>query len=706
MIRKGNKSLTEKQSAAAGTARILSKGRIDLQGMKLGNPLKSVGMRISLVLIFSTLVFVFAVGLTSYKISADIIKSKVAESNESAITQASGKLDLILKGYEELSMQLFLDTDIQAALASITGSSTEDYEKFEYTTKLDKKMQGMLLSDQKIAAIHFETMNGAKVFSTSSGLNEEIRKKPWYKEVHDGNGKLVWLATELKGYGGLGTAPTFGLGRVLKNVNTGDSQYLMVIELFSKKLEEEVASLKGSSGSTVRLVAADNTILASSTKEELLKKSDIPLPKDLSKHNKGNFNQNKRLVVYNKLATAPWLLESSIPDAELVKDTKKIWNFTLLIAAAAALVACLVGYIMAKLIGGPLNEMKNLMSAGEQGDLTVRTSIKRSDEIGALGYSFNQMMDKITQLVKQTNGSAQDVLHTAQELSTASRTTAVSAREISIATEEIANGASSLAVEAERGNDITFSIGNQMKAVMDANGRMGDSAREVRENSEQGARSMSELITKTSATEEMTRSMLQKVEKLKSSAQSIRKILDLLNNITKQTNILSLNATIEASRAGAAGKGFMVVADEIRNLADQSRQSIEVVGQITETIQHEVDETVGALSAAYPMFQEQIVSVKEADQIFRTVNTQMSEFIASLGNATESIQALNETQGVLSEAMSNVSAVAQQSSATSEEVASLSSEQLNIGEGLVKLSEKLENVSTELKEQLSRFRTE
>jgi methyl-accepting chemotaxis protein len=242
-----------------------------------------------------------------------------------------------------------------------------------------------------------------------------------------------------------------------------------------------------------------------------------------------------------------------------------------------------------------------------------------------------------------------------------------------------------------------------MKTVVQSNLEMGQAASGVHQSSEQGIQYMSELIMKTNKTEQMTRSMVEKVDKLKDSTRSIRKILDVLGNISKQTNILSLNATIEAARAGVAGKGFMVVADEIRKLADQSRQSIEVVGQITETIQREIDETVSVLSDAYPIFQEQIVSVKEADSIFKQVQTQMGGFIHQLDGVTDSIQKLDRSQHVLSDAMSNVSAVAEQSSATSQEVASLSAEQTNISSGLVKLSDTLEELSNSLKESLSKF---
>jgi methyl-accepting chemotaxis protein len=147
----------------------------------------------------------------------------------------------------------------------------------------------------------------------------------------------------------------------------------------------------------------------------------------------------------------------------------------------------------------------------------------------------------------------------------------------------------------------------------------------------------------------------------------------------------------------------MVVADEIRKLADQSKQSIDVVGGIVETIQREIDETVSVLSEAYPIFKEQIDSVREANEIFVAVQQNMNSFISRLDSATESVRQLEEAQTSLSLAMTNVSAVAQQASATSEEVASLSNEQLGISDGLVQLSNRLETVSNQLRDSLARF---
>jgi methyl-accepting chemotaxis protein len=386
-----------------------------------------------------------------------------------------------------------------------------------------------------------------------------------------------------------------------------------------------------------------------------------------------------------------------------VKAAQPILVTTYIAALAAALLAVALGFWMVRMIAQPLARLKDLMNEGAKGNLSVRTEFASADEIGQLSASFNTMMERITELVAQTTDTAREVLDTAGELGEASRKTAVSAKEIAAATEEIAGGAGSLALEAERGNELTDLIATQMQSVIAANSEMDEAARGVGEASGHGAKQLEDLLQQTGRTGEMTTALVDRVNNLKETVFSVIKVLDVMKNITQQTNILSLNATIEAARAGEAGRGFMVVADEVRQLADQSKQSIALVAGITDKIITEMNETVAVLSEVAPLFKQQMSSVKSTSDIFVSVQGQMEEFIKSLESVTGAIDSLNHSQGVLSDAMSNVSAVAEQSSATSQEVASLSSEQQNVSDQLVALSGKLESVSTQLKDKLSLF---
>ncbi|GGD55106.1 methyl-accepting chemotaxis protein [Paenibacillus nasutitermitis] len=686
----------------------------NLKKIRLGSPLKSVGIKLFLIIFSAILVCVLFVGLFSYSTSKSIIKKKVSESSSVAIAQSKGKLDLMFRNYEDLTMQLMLDKNVQENL-QVLNSSKEEYAKFEAMKKLTDTVQTYVIGNSTIVGVSIVPINAGAISSITVGGSSvnagEAQQSEWMKQVVEGDGRLVWLPTKVQGYSGNLSEPSFALSRVLKNTISNEGKYIIVVEVFLKELGTQLEDLKLGDNSEITIVTKDNKIVYSADEAELEKDSLVVLPDDSKSAATGSLQVNDKngeevLAMYHQFATLNWKILGTVPVKELVKDAAKIRDWTWIIAAIAAVLAAGIGLLVIRMVAMPLGRLRNLMNEGESGNLYVRSNVKTRDEIGQLSQSFNQMMAQITALVNQTTQSAHDVLSTAGELTDASKKTAISAKEIAVATEEIANGATSLAMEAEKGSDLTSEISIQMKEVMDANQQMGVSASEVENASRQGTVYMNSLIEKTGLTEEMTRSMVEKVDRLKDSTSSIRKILDVLNNISKQTNILSLNATIEAARAGTAGKGFMVVADEIRKLADQSRQSIDVVGQFTDTIQKEIDETVNVLSDAYPIFQEQIGSVKEANQIFLTVQSQMGQFVDRLSSVTESISVLERSQLVLSDAMGNVSAVAEESSATSEEVASLSNEQTNISEGLVGLSDKLQTVSTGLKETLSRFRTE
>ncbi|MUG45405.1 methyl-accepting chemotaxis protein [Paenibacillus woosongensis] len=671
------------------------------------NPSRSVGIRLFLIFFIAIMSFVLAIGILSYTMAKNTIEKNAETASQQTIVQTSQKLDIIFQKYEETLQQVFLDDEMQKAIRDASLTTTSDYDRFTTSNQMRNRLNSMTFSSKGVVAVYMVPGEEDLIGPVTSGSADNnfinnIRSESWFEDMAN-TSQVKWITASNENASG---TQIFRLVRSVQSVSSM-KRFILVADINLEILNGYLQELNLGNGSKVQMLTADNMIVGSSVEGENGQQSEFTIQKkeDGAPGSTRIKNAQGRtvLAVYNTQQNSGWTLMGVLPTDQLTKDARGILVTTFVSLAVVAVIAILIGMWIVRMIGRPLVALKNLMEEGAKGNLNVRMKPKSKDEIGMLTASFNVMMEQITQLVKQTNNSAQDVLDTAAELTQASNKTAISAKEIAIATEEIANGATSLANEAERGNELTENISRQMEHVISANKEMETSARQVERSSQQGTEYLNELLQKTSVTGEMVNALTEKVEALKSSTSSVMKVLDVMQNITQQTNILSLNATIEAARAGAAGRGFMVVADEIRQLADQSRQSITMVGEITDNIQKEMNETVEALSEASPLFQDQIKSVKETSQIFVSVQEQMEGFVQHLDSVTASIDELNQSQSVLSEAMSNVSAVAQQSSATSEEVASLSSEQQNVGDQLVNLSSKLENVSNGLKESLSKF---
>lgn len=673
-----------------------------LKNWRALDPGKSVGVRLFLIFLVSMVVFVSSLGIFSYVKARDTIKANAATANEQTIIQTSEKLDIILQRYMDSSTQIFFNPEIQDAINNLQRA-TSDFDRLQAYREINESLSNQVNVTSGLQSVFFLSTDEASndLFTAGNRLPtaEEIRGTAWYKELTTSKTNVKWIPTDVE-------RSSYSLVRLMSTTNGSGAKFVIGLQLDVKTLEEQLASVQFGEGSHIELVSADGTNVASDKEGSAGQPSTYVFDRDqLGESGKFEAKQfgTTVLAAYNTMESSGWKLIGTVPVKVLLEGASGILILIVIFVAVAVLVAIAIGIWMVRMIGRPLGHLKSLMQEGATGNLSVRTDYRSRDEIGELSTAFNQMMDRITDLVRQTTDTAQQVLDTAGELETASKQTASSAREIAIATEEIANGASSLAQEAEKSTELTERIGERMENVVSANREMDASAREVQTASRQGTVHLDKLLTQTGSTENMVRSLVTRVDALKESTASVMKVLDVMQNITKQTNILSLNATIEAARAGAAGQGFMVVAGEIRQLASRSRESIDMVGEITDNIQSEMDETVRTLSTVYPMFQEQVQSVKQTSGIFDSVQDQMQQFSGKLDGVTASIGELGSAQKTMAEAMTSVSAVAEQSSATSEEVASLSSEQQNVGVRLVELSAKLSNASNELKDSISKF---
>lgn len=669
--------------------------------LRKSNPLRSVGSKLFLIFFISIIAFVLVVGMTSYSISKNIISKNASESSVEVLEMAQLNLEYFYNSFEKVSRQISTNSEISQYLTDIEMLEDKDsFDHFSKVSKLTEKVMPIGLSNSSIKGISLVNSKGEQL--TLFGNPSEIKNVSWTKQLDNLTGEAIWVHGGADSF--TSSPDMIALVRKFVDVYTLVDHGTLVVEVPVKELAKELAKVKLGNGHQVMIINSQNMIIQAPDPLAPGMASPIQLNEDQQSNTNSSFLQNDHLIASSKSNVSGWYLVGSIPTEALVHDAKQILTITIYMSIGAAIIAILIGLLIIRLIARPLAKLMGYMREGASGNLNIRSNYKSKDEIGRLGRGFDQMMEEITTLVQQTNRSAQEVLATAEVLTNASKTTALASREIAVATEQISSGAAGLAMESEKGSELTQQISEKMRNVVDSNTSMGNAASHVRLSSEQGLHNMQHLQAKTQVADEMIRSMVNKVDHLKQSTQSIVKILDVLHSMTKQTNILSLNATIEAARAGSAGKGFKVVADQIYLLAAQSRESIDIVGQITETIQSGIDDTVNALASANPIFQEQMEAVRETSTILEKVQGDMSSFINQLNTVSDSVVDLDESQSVLSSAMMNVSAVAEEALATSEEVASLSSEQLKVSDNLVELSEKLEQLSDSLKESLSKFR--
>lgn len=672
----------------------------------------SIGLKLFLTVFANILICVLAMGQLSYSISKSIIEQQATDSSSRTLKQLAEKLELVFGKFNDIAVQFVSDTTLQNMIGSTLYASSET-ALANAQRELNNKIQSMVIGMSGVENLNLIPLReslGSKVLGTGSLDKAKLEQLDWYQAAVKTENKSIWIPTQTAGFQD-GGKPTIGLARALREPGGTDAVYLLLVEIQDSALQDQLKGAELGEGSGISIVdETDRVLLDSSGREAIGKQARVKVAAEAAARPSGSLVKEeeggKALAIYDRLPSNGWVLTGVVPVGLLVQEADAIYRMTFLVSAAAALLAALIGLFVMRLVGRPLQRLRSLMQRGREGDLTVRAQPRSTDVIGQTETSFNDMMAQITELVQQARSGSVQVLSTAGELGGASRRTAEAAREIATASEEIAGGATSLAADAERGSDLTADMSLGMEQLRRSNSQMGETAALVEASSRRGTECMTQLVEKTALTESATSSLAAQVESLQESTRSIRQIMDVLGGVAKQTNILSLNASIEAARAGAAGKGFMVVAAEIRQLAEQSRQSIALVETITGRIQQQMAQTAASIGEAKPMFQEQIQSVKETSQIFLEVQGRMGEFTESLDRVSESVRLLDDVHAQLSEAMSSVSAVSQQASATSEEVASLTQEQQGVSQGLVELSARLEGVSQSLQAALERFRTE
>lgn len=326
----------------------------------------------------------------------------------------------------------------------------------------------------------------------------------------------------------------------------------------------------------------------------------------------------------------------------------------------------------------PLSNLTDSLSdiARGEGDLTRRLEVRGQDEIGHTANTFNQMMSTIGGLVKQVSQSAEAVAQSARSLSQSAARVAESSHRQN---DQSVNAAS--AVEKMLGNITHIATSTE---------EVHSRSRESLARSHEGKNSLEQLIAEVSQVQEAVRHMADSVAAFVDSTQSITTMTQEVREIAEQTNLLALNAAIEAARAGEQGRGFAVVADEVRKLAEKSARSASEIDEITQQITRQSQSVQQSIQRGMA----HLDSSRKAADVVSGVLDAANASVTEVGEGLDRIASATAEQRRASEQVtSNIEAIA-----------SMAKENNRAIEDTVQAARELERLAAGLQESVSRFR--
>ncbi|MGN5519471.1 methyl-accepting chemotaxis protein [Halopseudomonas sp. Lyrl_26] len=355
-------------------------------------------------------------------------------------------------------------------------------------------------------------------------------------------------------------------------------------------------------------------------------------------------------------------------DAELAEQQSgaagTLMIIGVLIALAGLGVMLLVGYNLARparQLVGMLNEV-----ARGDGDLTRRLPVERADEFGAIAAGFNAFLDKLQGMIREVVGSVQQVTDAAENTADIAMRTNDGVQKQLAEIELVATAVAEMTATAQ---DVARNASLAAEAAGNANG----SASHGREVVQQTAATIQQLSADI-------QQAVQTVESLARDSENITSILDVIRGIAEQTNLLALNAAIEAARAGEHGRGFAVVADEVRNLALKTQASTEEIQQMIEQLQNGTRQTVRVMEQSRARTGESVLQAEEADAALMSITqavSVISDMNIQIASAAEQQSAVAED---INRNVANIGTVAN-------EVAGGAAESSTASAGLTKLAE-------------------
>lgn len=662
------------------------------------------------------------VGVLSYRRAATGLTHNYIEAAQNALRVEAENLDTAFQTLESESLQLQMSDEVLKATNSIFANSQE--EIYSVTKTLKTELLTKVTGNPYISAITILPPKGYNCI-TSLGIEVEgffeeaiAEDTPEGDALHSSKG--TWVSSHPffdekldaeNTSGHYGDQYACSLMRMHTRKGAG-----IVIDFNLDEIRSGLANLNFETGSKVAYLYGDEKELnysfakqGTQSDYEFMAKDYVQQALDSKENSICKYvkeNNADYLFLMNRCQTNDSYLCALIPKSAMMKSADSIKNMTILLTIIACILSAFIGMYVNRKITHALKKISVAMDHASEGDLTIQIAYHRQNEFGHLTDKINQMIHTTKEFltaVKSTTG----VVNTSVGI--VSETTDLlyeSANHINHAMNEIESGVSQQARDSseclERMTMLSDSIGQVNKLVNQMN--------EIATNSESqmqfGIHALGQMQERSNSTAEITQVVLENINTLIHNTKKVEEVIRSIREMSEQTNLLAINASIEAAHAGDAGRGFNVVAAEIRHLSEASGASLMEIQSVMKDIHKNTDDTITSANQANEIVRLQVDTVEESRTIYRQMNQAMQKLLGQISQIGEVAVTMEEKRSNALISMESIASVSQQTAAAAEVVNESVKNQNQQLELLVEALKKLTDHANELGHAEETFKTE
>lgn len=418
----------------------------------------------------------------------------------------------------------------------------------------------------------------------------------------------------------------------------------------------------------------------------------------------------KRYIGVIPMPSTGWFIAVGAYEKDILAEIyileKVIFFGTIGFVVFGIVAAMILGMAFSK----PIVEISKVLNRFSNYDLSIDKDEKvlgyrkRKDEIGNITESLISMKDNLIKLIENILNTSQSVASSAEELTAVIEQSTVAAEEIAKAIEGIAVGANDQADFVKEGvaniEDLAKKLEHNNKEIQG----LYNASDKVKTLKDEGLKIIDELVNKTEVSNKAILEVQNVIIDTNTSVETIENASNMIKSISEQTNLLALNAAIEAARAGEAGRGFSVVADEIRKLAEESNRFTEEIDNVIKEFTEKMKNAIKAIEEVDYIIKAQTESVKITSSKFEGISNSIEDMKNMMTSITEATQQMEYKKEEVTGIIQRISLISQENAAATEEASASVEEQSASMEEIAHAAESLTVLADEMQQLISKFR--